>query len=129
MEKAKACRKCQLSRLGGREVYSLEGYSWDVSLARRLVADGRSSYMVPDGVLVRLLAVNCTYPEHLTHVDLGAPGVIARFAGHLLLLDGSHRARRSREEGKAFKAYILSVEESDRCLTASLWWRAPPGLR
>jgi hypothetical protein len=67
------------------------------------------------------------YPQHVNHVSVKYPGIIAHVYyplpdgteahGHVLI-DGNHRAARCIKLGKPFFAYVLSPAESRRILLA-----------
>jgi hypothetical protein len=120
------CPEC-VSRLSGPEVYTVTRFrdnallAWDIDLAAEICSDGRVPVQVPHDVLDDILQVNGTTPEHIDHVDLGFPGIACAVdwtpegAPVMGLIDGSHRAARSRRDRVPFFAYFLSDDESARC--------------
>ena len=98
-------------------------YKFDVDQAREIVSDGREAIeLEPDDVKYALEWSNI-YKEHLAHVDVRFPGIIAHYwypepDGPLLhgtvLIDGHHRAARTLELGVPFFVQVLSPEESLR---------------
>jgi hypothetical protein len=104
-----------------RQIYIIHGelgrYVFDISLAKRTVADGRQPCAVPAEALQRFLEVNNEWSEqHLAHVDPDVPGIVGQRFGGMALFDGTHRAERARREGRQFWAYVLTYEESADCL-------------
>lgn len=100
-------------------------YKFDVDLARKIVLDGRAPVeLEPDDVKYSV-EWSRIYPEHLAHVDVKYPGIIAHYwypesedtvlHGHVLI-DGHHRAARTLELGVPFYVYLLSEEESRRVI-------------
>ena len=120
------CPHCR----SGAETYRYlnKTFILDVDLARQFVQDGREPAEVDDESLRVCLGDTRIYHEHLAHVDVRFPGIIAHLfyplpdgttvQGHALI-DGNHRAARCRELGRPFLAYILSEDESRRILLKS----------
>jgi hypothetical protein len=120
------CIECT-TRLTGPEVYTVTRYrdlallAWDVDLATEICQDGRQPVEIPTYALDCILQVNATTAAHLDHVSLDFPGIACAVdftpEGEPIrgLIDGSHRAARSRRDGKRFFAYLLTDEESLRC--------------
>lgn len=108
--------------------YLKKRYVFDVDLARQLVSDGREPVEVDDDSLSATLEGTRIYRDHLLHVDLQYPGIIAHVFfpmpdgteehGHTLI-DGNHRAVRCRELGRPFLAYVLTEDESRQILLHS----------
>lgn len=117
------CQRCQERR--GHQIYSVVGelgkYVFDVELARHIVGDGKhQAYGIPAELLLKMLEVNEEhYAAHLDHVDPNIPGILAQRFGGICLMDGNHRARRCLRDGRPFNAFMLSMEESMRCLIHS----------
>lgn len=65
------------------------------------------------------------HEQHLDHVEPRYPGILAHLwgpgeggtweHGHLLI-DGNHRAARCLRDGLAFRAYLLTEDESEQIL-------------
>lgn len=100
-------------------------YRFDVDMARAFLADGRDPIeLEPDDVRYSVDNTRI-YPEHLEHVNLKYPGIIAHYwfpekdgtilHGHLLI-DGNHRAARSLQLGAPFFVQVLTEDESREIL-------------
>src|SRR5262249_11528149 len=121
------CPRCR----SGRETfwYRFGGrYEFDVDKARALAGDGREPVEVEEES-VRVEVESSELDEcHVPPVDASIPGLIAHvwyparpgeeWHGHLLI-DGHHRAARCLREGRTFRAYLLSEEESRAVLLCS----------
>jgi len=117
------CRHCRT----GEETYSYlkERFVFDVDEARQIVLDGREPVEIDEESLQKDLKSTRIYRDHLLHVDVQYPGIIAHVFfpmpdgtdahGHALI-DGNHRAARCRELGRPFYAYLLTEEESRQIL-------------
>ncbi len=120
------CPHCR----GGRETfwYMKERYLFDVDHARRLVQDGREVLELEEDDVHHSVDMSRIYPEHLPHVSVEYPGIIAhiwftqesgeRLHGHLLI-DGHHRAARCLQLGIPFRVQLLTEEESREILLRS----------
>ena len=105
--------------------YLRKKFVFDVDLAREITADGREPVEIDDDSLAACLVDTRIYPQHLPHVDVQYPGIIAHVffplpdgtieRGHVLI-DGNHRAARCRELGRPFFAYLLNEDESRHIL-------------
>ena len=102
-------------------VYNL--YKFDVDLARDIVADGRAAFELDKEDVAHALKWAHIYPEHLPHVNLKYPGIIAHYwhpekDGTMLhgtvLIDGHHRAAKAQKLGVTFCVQVLTEEESRR---------------
>ena len=115
------CPHCQDGPQYYRMIYNQ--YKFDVDLALSIVTDGREAFELDEADVQHALEWAEIYPQHLKHVDLRFPGVIAHYwyteedgtvlHGHVLI-DGHHRAARALQEGVVFRAYVLTEEESKR---------------
>lgn len=117
-----SCPRCQ--ERASHQIYIIHGelgqYVFDVAKARAFVADGRSAHIVPPEIIQRFLEVNSDWSEeHLEHVDAAQPGIVGQRFGGLALFDGTHRAALSLRDGSTFRAYLLTLEESESCLIGS----------
>ncbi len=119
------CARCQLKTHEGSEVFRHRKgtYKFDVDLAIQITSDGREPVEVDEESLRHTLLKSVVHEEHLPHVRLGRPGIIAHVTYPLgngqtvtahLLIDGNHRAARSLKEGLPFFAYLLNEEETAR---------------
>jgi hypothetical protein len=121
LDHGSACPHCQ----SGPQFYTmLFGlYKFDVDLAVSLVRDGRLSVELPEEDVRHSLEWSEIYPQHLDHVDLRYPGIVAHYwypekdgtllQGHVLV-DGHHRAAKAAQLGVPFYVYVLSEEESQK---------------
>jgi hypothetical protein len=125
------CPRCQLKTHEGDEVFRHRKgtFKFDVDLAIQITSDGRDPVEVDEDSLRKTLLKSVVHEEHLPHVRLGRPGIIAHVQYPLdngqtvtahLLIDGNHRAARSLNEGLPFFVYLLNEEE-----TARIVMRAP----
>lgn len=105
--------------------YLGERFKFDVDRAFKIVADGREPVEVDEESIRRALKRTRIYKEHLEHVDLKYPGIIAHvscvtpegdFASGHALIDGNHRAARALDLGVPFFAYVLTEAESEEIL-------------
>ncbi len=121
------CPRCQLNTHQGDEVFRHRKgtFKFDVDLAIEIVSDGREPVEVDEESLHHTLQKSEVNEQHLPHVKMGKPGIIAFVTYHLedgqtvtahLLIDGNHRAARSLKEGRPFFVYLLTEEETDRTL-------------
>ncbi|MDZ4852482.1 MAG: hypothetical protein SGI77_24600 [Pirellulaceae bacterium] len=100
-------------------IYDL--YKFDVDLAVSMVQDGREPVELDEEDVKHSLDWSNIFPQHLPHVDLKYPGIVAHYwylekdgillHGHVLI-DGHHRAARASQEGVPFHVYLLTEEES-----------------
>ena len=119
------CARCQLNAQDGGEVFRHRKatFKFDVDLAIEIANDGREPVEVDEESL-RTTLLDCDVNEqHLPHVNLSRPGIIAQVTYHLddgqtvtahLLIDGNHRAARSLKEGRPYYVYVLSEDETNR---------------
>lgn len=115
------CPHCKEGPQFYRMIY--DQYKFDVDMALSIVADGRETYELDEEDVRHALEWCDIHPQHLNHVDLRYPGVIAHYwhtdpdgtvlHGHVLI-DGHHRAAKALQEGVVFRVYVLSEEESKR---------------
>ena len=121
------CARCQLNADDGGEVFRHRKgtFKFDVDFAIEIVSDGREPVEVDEESLRHTLLKSEVDEQHLPHVNMGRPGIIAHVTYHLddgetvtahLLIDGNHRATRSLREGRPFFVYLLTEEETDRTL-------------
>ncbi len=121
------CARCQLNAEDGGEVFyhRKKTYKFDVDLAIQIVSDGREPVEVDDDSLRNTLLKTEVDEQHLPHVNIGRPGIIANVTYHLddgrtvtahVLIDGNHRAARSLQEGRPFSVYLLTEDETARTL-------------
>ena len=121
------CARCQLNAKDGGEVFyhRKKTFKFDVDLAIQIVSDGREPVDVDDDSLRLTLLKTEVDEQHLPHVNLGRPGIIANVTYPLedgqtitahLLIDGNHRAARSLKEGRPFCVYLLTEDETARTL-------------
>ncbi len=124
------CPRCQLDADDGGEVFRHRNstFKFDVDLAIEIVSDGREPVEVDEESLRHTLLKSEVDEQHLPHVNMGRPGIIAHVTYHLddgetvtahLLIDGNHRAARSLKEGCPFFVYLLTEEETRRSLLRS----------
>jgi len=120
-----SCRHCK----DGREkfLYLDEMYVFDVDRARAIVGDGREPVELDDESVQHSVDIVTIYEEHLEHVDVAYPGIVAHLQyfteeGELLkghvLIDGHHRAARCLQINRPFWAHLLTEEESRAVLLA-----------
>lgn len=121
------CARCQLNAEDGGEVFyhRKNAFKFDVDLAIQIVSDGREPVEVDDDTLRRALLDTEVDEQHLPHVNIGRPGIIANVTYHLddgqtvtahLLIDGNHRAARSLQVERPFSVYLLTEAETARTL-------------
>lgn len=91
-------------------------YFFNVDKAKAAVGEGRPLIAIDETSLRRMIMVNDYSPAHLAHVDPDKPGIMVQRFGGSVLIDGIHRAVRCLKEGRIFKAYSLTYEESLACL-------------
>jgi hypothetical protein len=113
------CPRCQ--DRASHEIYIVQGelgqYAFDVAKARAFVADGRTPHIIPPEIVQRFLDVNSEWMEdHVAHVNPTQPGIVGQRFGGLTLFDGTHRAVLSLRTGTVFRAFVLSLEESESCV-------------
>lgn len=118
--------ECKICNATGRETFRFmsEKFIFDVDLAREIVQDGREAVELDEDDIRFSLAKCHLHKEHIPHVDVKYPGIIAhvwfpqngeQVRGHRLI-DGHHRAARCLELGVPYFAYLLSEEESQAIL-------------
>ena len=113
------CPHCQDGPEFYRMLYNF--YKFDVDMARAIVNDGRKAFELEPKDVKHALDWCRIHPQHLAHVDVRFPGIIAHYwypeqdgtvlQGHVLI-DGHHRAARTIELGIPFYVNVLSEEES-----------------
>jgi hypothetical protein len=129
------CRECNYwnNPVRGPEQFVSFRWVYDVEEAKRIVKDGRTVFDCPAEKLGLFVAVgehegdllrHYVSKQHALHVPMDEPVIMAysppigegpRF---LMPIDGSHRIARAVLDGTAMmKAFVLSVEETDRILT------------
>lgn len=100
-------------------------YVIDAEKARQFVRDGREPVELDPEDVHYCLQKKRIHEDHLAHVDVTYPGIIAHVwypnaAGELTrghrLIDGHHRAARCLQLGLPFFVYLLSEEESEAVL-------------
>lgn len=115
---------CPHCRSGPETYWYLDQYLFDVDRARALATDGRPAVEVEDESTRVSVDRSVLHEPHIDHVNPTYPGVIAHvsfddgsqvYRGHLLI-DGHHRAARCLREGRPFRAYLLTAEESEAIL-------------
>jgi SAM-dependent methyltransferase len=123
METTQISSECCICRARGPKTFAFMNshYVFDVDKARQLVQDGREPLELdPDDVGYSLEQCRI-HKDHLLHVDVKHPGIIAHVwhpnpDGELIhghrMIDGHHRAARSLELGLPFFVYLLTEEES-----------------
>ncbi|MBI3863757.1 MAG: hypothetical protein HY290_17860 [Planctomycetia bacterium] len=125
-KKQSDCPHCK----SGPETYRYlkKHYLFDVDLAREIVSDGREPEEIDDDSIRLALESTRIHDDHLLHVNVRYPGIIAHVFfpmpdgtaahGHALI-DGNHRAARCLQLGRPFFAYILTEDESRQILLRS----------
>lgn len=115
-----SCKICVARRKNKIELYEIrdeEGsYLFNVNKAREIVADGRPSQPLSRETVRQIVAINQYHPPHMKHVEPFKPGIAVKRFGGIILLDGVHRAARALREGREFRVYELTYEESLQCL-------------
>lgn len=116
-----ACPHCKEGPQCYRMLYNQ--YKFDVDLALSIVADGRETFELDEEDLRHAVEWAEIHPQHLDHVDMRYPGIIAHYwytesddtvlHGHVLI-DGHHRAAKALAQGSVFRVVVLSEEESER---------------
>jgi hypothetical protein len=99
-------------------------YVYDVDRANALVADGRTAVEIAVESVRQCVDEAVLNEAHLAHVDPSVPGIVAILNcatedGVLrthVMIDGHHRAARCLQLGTAFRAYLLSEQESEQVL-------------
>lgn len=97
------------------------GVVFDVALAERAALEsGRAPVALSWRRLHHYVSKDGVNPRHLAHVDCSKPGVmgVIRFKGRRrhLLIEGTHRAFRSLRARESYQVYMLTEEETARCL-------------
>ncbi len=115
------CPHCKSGSETYRCKYFGKRYKFDITLARKLVLDGREPVEVEEDCLRTELEETRIYREHLPHVQTKYPGIIGHVwfpmpdgelaQGHLLM-DGNHRAARCLMLGIPYFAHVLTEQES-----------------
>ncbi len=113
------CPHCKPGPEYYRMVYDL--YKFDVSAARELVRDGREVFELSEEDVAHALKWAHIYPQHLDHVSLEFPGIVAHYwhpepdgtSTHgTVLIDGHHRAAKAQQLNTAFFVQVLTEQES-----------------
>lgn len=125
--KSRKSRKCPHCK-GGPETfrYVKSVFKFDVDLARQLVQrPGHEQIELDPEDVKHSVDTTRIYPQHLEHVDVQYPGIIAHIwypepdgsilQGHTLI-DGHHRAARCLQLGVPYFVQILSEAESKAVL-------------
>lgn len=128
---AQGCRGCDRHLEAGDEVCRILTLEWNVTVAKRIVSDGRAPRAesvdvlkgelsrverLPDGRTIRVLG-HYVDEEHVAHVNPDEPGIAAVGLDCYILIDGHHRVARCVQLGRAtFDVYFLTKKESDSVL-------------
>lgn len=115
------CPHCVSGPQSYRMLY--DTYKFDVDMAIAMVQDGREVFELPEEDVRHSLDWSEIHEQHLAHVDMRYPGIIAHYwyeeadgtilHGHVLI-DGHHRAAKAHADGLPFQVVVLSEEESRR---------------
>lgn len=114
-----SCAHCQPGPEYYRMVYNL--YKFDVDAARKIVSDGRESFLLSEADVAHSLNWSHIIEEHIDHVSLDYPGIVAYYwhpepDGSLtkgsVLIDGHHRAAKAQRMNLDFYVQVLSENES-----------------
>jgi hypothetical protein len=127
MHRSKTTDACRVCRLHGSETFNFlkRQFVFDVDKARRITQDGRKPVEVDRDDVLHAVDTARIYIEHIPHVRLDHPGIIARMRvtgadGSVkegdLLIDGHHRAAKCLQLGVPYFAFLLTVEETDAIL-------------
>jgi hypothetical protein len=125
------CEKCWAAMLPDDVVktgfsFVVEGfgeYDWDIAMAKRIVSNvpHEAVVLLPEE-LAGLASNNGIDEEHVMHVDVDIPGIMAQAwdpsqnCPAVVLIDGSHRAVKALITGVEFRVCVLSDQESNQCL-------------
>lgn len=127
MHRSKTTKACRVCGLPGEETFHFlkRSFVFDVDEARRITQDGRKPVELDRSDVLHAVDTARIYIEHIPHVRLGHPGIIARvrctgvdgstIEGDLLI-DGHHRAAKSLQLGVPYLVYLLTVDETDAVL-------------
>jgi hypothetical protein len=127
MYRSDTTKSCRVCCLHGKETfqYMKRAFVFDVDKARRITADGRKPVELDRRDVMHAVDNAHIYIEHIPHVRLKHPGIIARVRvtgadGKVvegdLLIDGHHRAAKCLQLGVPYLAYRLTAEETDATL-------------
>jgi hypothetical protein len=127
MHRCHTTRDCRVCRQGGSETFNFlkRQFVFDVDKARRITQDGRKPVELDRADVLHAVDTARIYIEHVPHVRLKHPGIVARLRctgadGSVLegdlLIDGHHRAAKCLQLGVPYRAFLLSVEETDAVL-------------
>lgn len=127
MHRCDTTKLCRVCKLHGSETFNFlkRSFVFDVDKARKITQDGRRPVEVDRDDVLHAVDTARIYIEHVPHVRLEHPGIIARMRvtgadGSTmegdLLIDGHHRAAKCLQTGVPYRAYLLTVEETDRVL-------------
>ena len=124
---AKSSREDCPHCVSGEETYGYlkRAYVYDVDKAREIVSDGREPVEMEADDVAYCVDNSRIHEQHLDHVNTKYPGILAHLwgpgedgtweHGHLLI-DGNHRAARCLRDGIAFRAYLLTEDESEQIM-------------
>jgi hypothetical protein len=126
------CRICSSrGRKGASEIYEVTGEAgtsmFDVAKAKEIVGDGRAPHVLPRNLLRSVPEQHQFEEAHLAHVKASVPGILGKYRGGIVLIDGMHRAIRCLREGKEFRAYFLDEEECLSCVVSQDLWETNAG--
>jgi hypothetical protein len=130
--KKSECPTCLSRRqTGASEVFEVKGEAgtsmFDVGKAQEIARDGRAPHVVPRSLL-RSVPEQYQFDEvHLVHVNISAPGILGKYRGGIVLIDGVHRAVVCLRKNKEFMAYFLDEEECLSCVVSQDLWETGPG--
>lgn len=127
MHRSNTTKVCRVCRLHGSETFNFlkRQFVFDVDKARRITGDGRRPVELDREDVVHAVDTARIYIEHIPHVRLKHPGIIAHMRvtgvdGSVmegdLLIDGHHRAAKCLQVGAPYMAFLLTVEETDAVL-------------
>lgn len=121
------CPECYRNRPGllSAETYEVDDeyvgrYVFDVEKAKLLQGQGKL-IEVPEPMLLNMLQVNVTEPQHYDHVDMTKPGIIGTVQigekfQTVCLLDGSHRAAQAVRLRQTFRVWAMSWDLVKQCI-------------
>jgi hypothetical protein len=127
MHRCDTTKDCRICRLHGSETFNFlkRQFVFDVDKARRITQDGRKPVVLDRSDVLHAVDTARIYIEHVPHVRLKHPGIVVRLRctgadGSImegdLLIDGHHRAAKCLQLGVPYRAYLLTVEETDAVL-------------
>jgi hypothetical protein len=108
--------------------YLRRKFVFDVDRARTIVSDGREPVELDPADVQRSVDDTRIYEEHVAHVNVAYPGIVAHLwfpteDGQVVhahrLIDGHHRAARCLQLGRPFLVHVLTEAESKRIMVAA----------